>query len=177
MLPSLELKCCPISCPRMTPKSQRDEHSLVTCPRGRHVTTFNPIEQEAIVLNAVWGMIDDMVNYEVFVKPERTVDTVLMFSTATHMRLFNVLLADFLSQPQPERGGSIPFDLSRPCLPGSSSRRFRNAHHHGFCPLQLAVAWDQRPDRRTRRALLHLQYSCEPPFGPAILVTQDPLLP
>src|SRR5262249_19731415 len=30
--------------------------------------------------------------------------------------------------------------LSRPCLPGSSARRFRNAHYHG---LQLAVAWDQ----------------------------------
>src|SRR6266699_766243 len=64
--------------------------------------------------------------------------------------------------------------LSQPCLPGSSSRRFRNAHHHGFSPQQLAVAWDQRPDRRTRRALLHLTYSCAPPCGPAILVTQDP---
>ena len=27
------------------------------------------------------------------------------------------------------------------------------------------------PDRRTRRALLHLSYSCAPPCGPAILVT------
>ena len=27
---------------------------------------------------------------------------------------------------------------------------------------------------RTRRALLHLSYSCAAPFGPAILVTQDP---
>ena len=32
----------------------------------------------------------------------------------------------------------------------------RNAHYHGFWPQQLAVAWDRRPDRRTRRALLHL---------------------
>src|SRR5262245_56995967 len=30
------------------------------------------------------------------------------------------------------------------------------------------------PDCRTRRALLHLSYSCAAPFGPAILVTQDP---
>src|SRR5204863_3493333 len=30
------------------------------------------------------------------------------------------------------------------------------------------------PDRRTRRALLHLSYSCASPFGPAILVTHDP---
>jgi len=28
------------------------------------------------------------------------------------------------------------------------------------------VAWDQRPDRRTRRALLHLPDSCAPPCGP-----------
>src|SRR5258708_22544455 len=30
------------------------------------------------------------------------------------------------------------------------------------------------PDYRTRRALLHLSYSCASPFGPAILVTHDP---
>src|SRR6202040_3772166 len=30
------------------------------------------------------------------------------------------------------------------------------------------------PDCRPRRALLHLSYSCAWPFGPAILVTQDP---
>src|SRR5215510_1025213 len=38
----------------------------------------------------------------------------------------------------------------------------------------VPVVWDQRPDRRTRRALLHLQYSCATPCGPAMLVTQDP---
>ena len=37
------------------------------------------------------------------------------------------------------------------------------------------MAWDQRPDRRTRRALLHLSYSCAQPFGPATLVTHDPM--
>src|SRR5258708_28933506 len=31
------------------------------------------------------------------------------------------------------------------------------------------------PDCRPRRALLHLSYSCASPFGPAILVTHDPL--
>ena len=30
------------------------------------------------------------------------------------------------------------------------------------------------PDDRTRRALLHLSYSCISPFGPAIFVTHDP---
>jgi hypothetical protein len=33
------------------------------------------------------------------------------------------------------------------------------------------------PDRRTRRAYLHLSYSYAPPFGPAILVTHGPLRP
>src|SRR5262245_44947048 len=34
---------------------------------------------------------------------------------------------------------------------------------------------DRRPDRRTRRAFLHLQYSSAAPFfGPALLETQDP---
>src|SRR6266480_2428891 len=30
------------------------------------------------------------------------------------------------------------------------------------------------PDCRPRRAFLHLSYSCIPPCGPAVLVTQDP---
>src|SRR5450759_4746870 len=30
------------------------------------------------------------------------------------------------------------------------------------------------PDFRPRRALLHLSYSCAPPFGPTMLVTHDP---
>src|SRR5215468_3691966 len=64
--------------------------------------------------------------------------------------------------------------LSRPCLPGSSSRLFCNVHHHRFSRQQLAVAWDQRPDHRTRRAFLHLSYSCAQPCGPATLVTHDP---
>lgn len=75
------------------------------------MTTFNETEQEAIILNAMWGMINDMLNYEMFVKTERTTDVVLMFSTSTHMRLFTVLLVDFLSQPQPKKDGSLPFDL------------------------------------------------------------------
>lgn len=76
--------------------------------------TYNQNEQEAIILQAIWAMIDDMVNYEVFVKSERVTDVELMFSTSTHMRLFNVLLVDFLSQPSSRRGGSVPFDLPQP---------------------------------------------------------------
>jgi hypothetical protein len=78
------------------------------------MTVFNETEQEAIILNAMWGMINDMVNYQMFVKTEHTTDVVLLFSTSTHMRLFNVLLVDFLSQPQPRQGGLVPFDLPKP---------------------------------------------------------------
>jgi len=48
-----------------------------------------------------------------------------------------------------------------------AARLFRDAHDRGFWPQPLAVAWDQRPVRRTRRAFLHLQYSREAPRGPA----------
>jgi hypothetical protein len=36
---------------------------------------------------------------------------------------------------------------------------FLQLHHHCFRRQQLAVTWDQRPDRRTRRAFLQLSYS------------------
>lgn len=78
------------------------------------MTKYNDTEQEAIILNAIWGMINDMVNYEIFVRPERASDVVMMFSTSTHMRLFNVLLVDFLSQPQARPREAVPFDLPKP---------------------------------------------------------------
>jgi hypothetical protein len=56
-------------------------------------------------------MVDDMVSYEVFSKSHRDTDALLVFRTLTHMRLFSVLLVDFLSQPRAGRGGSLPFDL------------------------------------------------------------------
>ena len=40
---------------------------------------------------------------------------------------------------------------------------------------RMIMAWHRSNDGRPRRALLHLSYSCAPPFGPAILVTHDPL--
>lgn len=63
------------------------------------MTSYNELEQEVIILEAVWGMIDDMVNREMFVLGERASDTNLLPSTGTHQRLFNVLLVDFLSRP------------------------------------------------------------------------------
>jgi hypothetical protein len=75
---------------------------------------FAPIEQEAILLNAVWSMIDEMVNYELFVKNTRVHDTNLMFNTSTHTRLFNILLGDFLAVPRGWRTAPPPFGLAAP---------------------------------------------------------------
>lgn len=78
------------------------------------MTKYNKTEQEAIILNAIWGMINDMVNYEVFVKNECTSNVEMKCSTSTHMRLFSVLLVDFLSQPQARGREALPFDLPKP---------------------------------------------------------------
>lgn len=63
--------------------------------------TYNKSEQEIIVLRAVWSLIDNMVNYKNFEKEHGTVDAELMFKTESTSRLFNILLADFLSKPKP----------------------------------------------------------------------------
>jgi hypothetical protein len=60
---------------------------------------FNQLEQEIIILRAAWDMIDGLVNYENFGRGHRVVEAELRFNTATHHRLFNILLADFLSTP------------------------------------------------------------------------------
>ncbi len=67
---------------------------------NNHSTKFNEIEQEIIILKAVWDMIDEMVNYEIFERPRRTRDTALKFKSRTHQKFFNILLVDFLSKPK-----------------------------------------------------------------------------
>jgi hypothetical protein len=72
---------------------------------------LNEVEQECIILNSVWGMIDRMVNWAMFVKQDRTVPTNMMFKTSAHARLFNILLGDFLSELRAFKGESIPLGL------------------------------------------------------------------
>lgn len=73
---------------------------------------FSSVEQEIVVLYAVWDMIDGMVNFSMFEKLHETRDTNVMFVTSEHARLFNALLADFLSTPSPTyKGGPPPFGL------------------------------------------------------------------
>jgi hypothetical protein len=75
---------------------------------------FTDVEAESIVLFAIWDMIANMVNYEFFCKLHKASDTNLLFSTATHARLFNVLLGDFLSQPREKGGKEGYFNLKAP---------------------------------------------------------------
>lgn len=85
--------------------------------------TFSKIEQEAIVLAAVWAMIDGMVNREFVEEPILTRPTNLWFKSSSHKRLFNVLLTDFLSQPQKKGKSPIPFGLQRPTEDAPPSSR------------------------------------------------------
>ena len=75
---------------------------------------YNVTEQEIIVLKAVWDMIDEMVNYEIFEPLPNTKDTELKFNSRTHKKYFNIQLVDFLSRPNEGK-----FDL--PSAPKESS--------------------------------------------------------
>lgn len=75
---------------------------------------MNEVEQECIILNSVWQMVDDMVNWAMFVKHDRTEPTNMMFETSQHSRLFVILLGDFLSQLRAFKGQPIPLGLRAP---------------------------------------------------------------
>jgi hypothetical protein len=73
---------------------------------------FTAIEREAIVLNAVLGMVDDMVNQAIFCLPGgKRHNTNLLPQTSDTLRQFAILLRDFLS-PVTGRGKEpLPFGL------------------------------------------------------------------
>ncbi|MBS0250465.1 MAG: hypothetical protein JSR78_05310 [Proteobacteria bacterium] len=75
---------------------------------------MNDTEREAIILNAAWEMIDDMVNWAMFVKIDYAEIDYLRFQTEWHARLFTILLGDFLSDIRAYRGAPVPFDLATP---------------------------------------------------------------
>lgn len=73
---------------------------------------FSETEQEAIILNAIWSMIDGMVNFAMFLLPgDKTQDTNLLPQTSEALRLFHVLLGDFLSKLERKGRGDLPFNL------------------------------------------------------------------
>jgi hypothetical protein len=75
---------------------------------------MNEIERESIILNSAWDMIDDMVNWAMFVKNDHTEPTNLTFKTSQHSRLFIILLGDFLSEVRAFKGDPVPLGLKTP---------------------------------------------------------------
>jgi hypothetical protein len=72
---------------------------------------MNDTEREAIILNSAWEMIDEMVNWAIFVKTDRLDPSNLMFQSSGHARLFVILLGDFLSEIRAFKGEPIPLGL------------------------------------------------------------------
>jgi hypothetical protein len=77
--------------------------------------TLNEVEREAVILATAWGMIDDMVNFAIF-EPlkNRTEETNLVPRTTQSLRLFNILVGDFLSPLVSKGGKPLPFGLAQP---------------------------------------------------------------
>ncbi|CAN7350884.1 hypothetical protein [Rhizobium sp. LjRoot258] len=76
---------------------------------------LSEIEQEAIVLNAVIGMVDDMVNHAIFCPlGENRQNTNLLPQTSQTLRQFGTLLRDFLSPVTGKGKGGLPFGLPKP---------------------------------------------------------------
>lgn len=72
----------------------------------------NTIEQECIILNSAWAMIDDMVNWAMFVRAAPPRISHLRFTTHGHAELFNIRLGDFLAQLRAFKGQHIPLGLA-----------------------------------------------------------------
>src|SRR5947209_14419859 len=59
---------------------------------------LNDVEEEVILLKAVWELIDSMVNFEMLQLLGQDPDSSILFETMTHQRFFNIVLVDFLSR-------------------------------------------------------------------------------
>ena len=74
--------------------------------------TFTALEQEAIVLNAAMGIVDDMVNHAIFCSlGDDRENTNLLPQTSDTLRQFAILLRDFLSPVTAKGKGPMPFGL------------------------------------------------------------------
>src|SRR5215210_5959276 len=58
---------------------------------------LNDVEEEVILLKAVWELIDSMVNFEMLKLYGDDPNSSVRFETMTHQRFFNIVLVDFLS--------------------------------------------------------------------------------
>jgi len=131
---------------------------------------FTKTEQEIVILRAVWDLIDGMVNYANFVGGHEITNTHLMFRTATHQTLFNILLRDFLSLPA--RDGL--FQLPQPSGSKRTDRTYLfylyaicddpnlNETSDGLrCPVETFSRW------------LECEYRVEKVWFPSIQVERD----
>lgn len=84
---------------------------------------MNKLERETIILNAVCHLIDDMLNRAMVVEEWSPDWSNIMFRTDVHARLFNILLGDFLSIPNPKKRGLLPFGLPPPAADANGSQR------------------------------------------------------
>lgn len=88
---------------------------LSSATNGGPLKTLTPLEQEAIILGAVVGMVDDMVNHVIFCPlTDKNTDTNLMPQTSETLRQFAILLRDFLSPVKSRGDKPMPFDLPSP---------------------------------------------------------------
>ncbi len=69
---------------------------------------MNDTEREIITLKTAWEMIDDMVNWAMFVKTDKAELSNLIFVTSHSARLFAILLGDFLSEIRSYKGALPP---------------------------------------------------------------------
>ena len=74
---------------------------------------MNQIERESVILNSAWAMIDEMVNWVMFVKNDLVGPTTLMFQSRTQAEKFIILLTDFLSPIQQSKSNEIVQELER----------------------------------------------------------------
>lgn len=83
---------------------------------------ISKIDQELIILNTAWAMIDDMVNFSIFRKPDNDLLGIsLSPRTAETLRLFNIVVTDFLSPLPKKNSGSSVFELPLPITGSRSS--------------------------------------------------------
>jgi hypothetical protein len=79
---------------------------------------MNGTEREVIILNSAWEMIDEMVNWAMFVKNECTEPTHLLLTNRAFSRLFTIFLGDFLSEIKVYNGRPA-LGLSKPAPNGA----------------------------------------------------------
>jgi hypothetical protein len=83
---------------------------------------FTALEREAIVLNAVMGMVDNMVNHAIFCLPgEKRENTNLLPQTSETLRQFAILLRDFLSPVSARGQAPMPFGLEKAPYGGNAT--------------------------------------------------------